>query len=209
MPATRDPPTLESLPATDAEGLCLAVIEASRGTRNKMKYRAEWRAFTLAHALPQGMVFPYDFGFIPSTLGEDGDPLDVLVLADEPLPMGTVVSCRLIGVIEAEQQEERRRAERNDRLIAVADASHRHRHVRALRDMSPDLLQEIESFFMDDNRLRGRRFMVLGRHGPSAARGLVKEGERRRREREAGERGSRPVNGDPQRGPDNARRRSA
>jgi inorganic pyrophosphatase len=167
----------------DDEGRWLAVIEAARGTRNKMKYRAQWRAFTLSHALPQGMVFPYDFGFIPSTLGDDGDPLDVLVLADEPLPIGAVVPCRLIGVIEAEQQEERKRPERNDRLIAVADASHRHRHVRALRDVSDDLLHEIESFFVDDNRLRGRRFTPLARRGPATARELLKVGGERHRER--------------------------
>jgi len=185
MAEPSDPPSLEDLPMRDDEGRWLAVIEAARGTRNKMKYRAEWRAFTLSHALPQGMVFPYDFGFIPSTLGDDGDPLDVLVLADEALPIGAIVPCRLIGVIEAEQQEERKRAERNDRLIAVADASHRHRHVHALRDVSADLLDEIESFFVDDNRLRGRRFTPLARRGPSTARDLLKEGERRHRERRA------------------------
>lgn len=201
MASTRDPASLEELPLRDDEGRWLAVIEASRGTRSKMKYRAAWRAFVLSHALPQGMVFPYDFGFIPSTLGDDGDPLDVLVLADEPLPIGAVVPCRLIGVIEAEQQEGRQRPERNDRLIAVADASHRHRHVRALRDLSTDLLDEIESFFVDDNRLRGRRFTPLGRRGPATARSLLKDGERRQRERRAAD--------DAQRGAGRAARRAA
>jgi len=185
MAAPHDPPSLEQLPMRDEEGRWLAVIEAARGTRNKMKYRAEWRAFALSHALPQGMVFPYDFGFIPSTLGDDGDPLDVLVLADEPLAIGAIVPCRLIGVIEAEQQEERQRPERNDRLIAVADASHRHRHVRTLSDVSGDLLDEIESFFVDDNRLRGRRFTPLARRGPATVRSLLRDGARRHREREA------------------------
>jgi len=182
MPRDAMPTSLQTLPARDDEGRWLAVVEATRGTRNKLKYRAAWRAFVLASALPQGMVFPYDFGFVPSTLGDDGDPLDVLVLADAPLPVGAVVPCRLVGVIEAEQQEPRRKPERNDRLIAVAQASHRHRHVHTLRDVSTDLLDEIESFFVDYNRLRGRRFTPLGRRGPTVARALLRTGERRQLE---------------------------
>lgn len=65
------------------------------------------------------MVFPYDFGFVPSTKADDGDPIDVLVLTDEPLFPGCTVDCRQIGVIEAEQESEGKK-QRNDRLIAAA-----------------------------------------------------------------------------------------
>ena len=183
MAAPHDPPSLEDLPVDPNSRRVNVVVDTPVGSRNKYRFDERHGQWMLSKVLPHGMSFPYDFGFIPSTLGDDGDPLDVLVLADESLPIGAVVPCRLIGVIEAEQQKQRKGAERNDRLIAVADASHRHRHVRTLRDLSDDLLDEIESFFVDDNRLHGRRFTPLARRGPTTARKLLKEGKRRHRER--------------------------
>jgi len=117
---------LDALPTRDDEGRWLAVIEATQGTRHKFKYHAGSDAFVLSGVLPLGLGFPYDFGFLPSTLGDDGDPLDVLVLADEALPLGALAPVRIVGVIEAEQQEKGGRAERNDRLLAVTDPSHRY-----------------------------------------------------------------------------------
>jgi inorganic pyrophosphatase len=76
--------------------------------------------------MPKGSYFPYDFGFIPSTLGDDGDPLDVLVFMDDPAPVGCVLTIRLIGAIEAKQQEKGGDWERNDRLLAVATHAHTH-----------------------------------------------------------------------------------
>lgn len=116
------------------------------------------------------MSFPYDFGFLPSTLGDDGDPLDVLVLADEALPPGCVVPCRIAGVIEAEQQDAGKdRAERNDRLIAVADKSHRYRHCASLDDIAADVLDEVENFFVFYNQQKGGSFEPLARRGLDAA----------------------------------------
>jgi inorganic pyrophosphatase len=80
-----------------------AIIETPRGSRNKFRYDPECDCFELATALPEGMSFPFDFGFVPSTLADDGDPLDLLVLMDAPVPSGCVLRCRLIGVIEALQ----------------------------------------------------------------------------------------------------------
>ncbi len=90
------------------------IIETPKGSRNKFKYDEEFGLFRLSGLLPVGAVFPFDFGFVPSTAGEDGDPLDVLLLMDEPAFAGCLVTSRLIGVIEAEQTEEGK-AERNDR----------------------------------------------------------------------------------------------
>src|SRR5690242_7742786 len=95
------------------------IIETPKGNRNKFKYDEELDLFMLSGVLPAGAVFPFDFGFIPGTRGGDGDPLDVLVLMDEPSFTGCLVRARLIGVIEAEQTEDGKTA-RNDRLIAVA-----------------------------------------------------------------------------------------
>jgi inorganic pyrophosphatase len=82
------------------------IIETPKGSRNKLDYEPDLGVFELAGVLPEGSVFPYDFGFVPSTLGEDGDPLDVLVLLDESVPTGCLISARLIGVIEADQVHE-------------------------------------------------------------------------------------------------------
>src|SRR5215217_8069110 len=84
---------------------CLAVIESPKNSRNKFNYDPESNLFKLASLLPEGMSFPFDFGFIPSTRGEDGDPLDVMVLMDEPAHVGCLMEVRLIGVIEADQTE--------------------------------------------------------------------------------------------------------
>src|ERR1041384_7278588 len=102
---------------------CKIIIETPKGRRNKFDYDPEFEAFTLGGLLPEGLAFPYDFGFVPSTLGDDGDPLDVLVLMDEPAHVGCLVDIRLIGVIEAEQIEDGT-ATQNDRLIGVATHSY-------------------------------------------------------------------------------------
>jgi inorganic pyrophosphatase len=88
--------------------------DSESGCRNKLKYDPDQQLFGLNKVLPSGMAFPYDFGFIPSTAGDDGDPLDVLVLMDEPVPAGCKVLCRLVGVIEGEQTSDGE-TERNDR----------------------------------------------------------------------------------------------
>src|SRR5438067_4122518 len=106
-------------------GTMNVVIETSKGSRNKLTYNPEEGLFELSKVLPRGMVFPFDFGFIPSTVGDDGDPLDVLVLMDEPVPAGCKIAARLLGVIEAEQGKNGK-LERNDRLIAVAQHCHDH-----------------------------------------------------------------------------------
>jgi inorganic pyrophosphatase len=126
--------------------------------------------------LPEGQYFPYDFGFVPSTLSEDGDPLDILILLDAPAPVGCVLTARLIGVIEAEQHEKVQGKIRNDRLLAVATHAHTHQHGRTLNDLRPKLVDEIEAFFIDYNRAKGKKFKPLKRAGPKPAAKLVKRG---------------------------------
>src|SRR3954464_7536915 len=81
------------------------IIDTPKGSRNKFKYDEAHGLFKLSGVLPAGASFPFDFGYVPSTRGEDGDPVDVLVLMDEPAFAGCLVPARLIGVIEAEQTE--------------------------------------------------------------------------------------------------------
>src|SRR5215213_321261 len=110
------PAALSELPTFDPKtGEVVVVAETPKGSRNKYSYDAGLGAFRLAAVLPEGTSFPFDFGFVPSTLGEDGDPLDVLVLLDTPVVAGCVLTARLIGVIEAEQRERGGERVRNDR----------------------------------------------------------------------------------------------
>jgi inorganic pyrophosphatase len=150
------------------------VIETPKGSRNKFDYDEERGLFRLGGVLPAGAVFPFDFGFVPGTRGGDGDPLDVLVLMDEPAFVGCLVAARLIGVIEAEQTEGGGTV-RNDRLIAVAARSRNHRDIRELAQMGGNLVDEIEHFFVSYNQIKGRRFEPQGRSGPGRALQLVEE----------------------------------
>lgn len=155
------------------------IIETPKGSRNKFNYDDELRLFKLGGVLPSGAVFPFDFGFVPSTVGGDGDPLDVLVLMDEPAFTGCLVRVRLAGVIEAEQTERDRETTRNDRLIGVAAESRLHKGVRSLGDLDPNLLEEVEHFFVSYNQIKGKEFKPLGRFGPERAVKLVEEGVKR------------------------------
>ena len=149
------------------------VVETPKGSHNKLKYDAERGAFRLSHVLPIGMTFPFDFGFLPDTAGGDGDPLDVLILMDAPCPTGCLVDTRLIGVLEVEQREKTGQVVRNDRLIGVAETSATHASTRELTDLAPALLEEIEAFFDQYNRLDGKQFRVLHRRGSRAAAGVA------------------------------------
>jgi inorganic pyrophosphatase len=141
-------------------------------------YDMKRKAYVLKSVLPQGTVFPFDFGSIPGTKAEDGDPVDALVLMDEPAFCGCLIESRLVGVIEAEQREDGK-TQRNDRLIAVK--SQTHGDVKSLADLSPALLKEIEHFFISYNQERGKKFRPLARHGPKRAERLVREQKRKSR----------------------------
>lgn len=155
------------------------IIETPKGSRNKFDYEPDLGVFELAGVLAEGSSFPYDFGFVPSTLGEDGDPLDVLVLLDQSAPMGCLVSARLIGVIEADQTERDGKTTRNDRLLAVATRAHTYSAVNKLEDLRPKMVEEIEHFFRSYNEIKGKTFQPISRGGPERALELVRVGIQR------------------------------
>ena len=160
----------------DKQGNVRVVIETPKGSRNKYDYDPDCDCLDLATVLPEGMSFPYDFGFIPSTVGQDGDPLDVLVLMDAPVVPGCVIRARIIGAIEARQKEAGSHWIRNDRLLAVACHAQTHQTVNSLHDLRPHLLDEIKAFFIDYNKLRDRKFKPEHDAGPKRAQRIVKAG---------------------------------
>jgi inorganic pyrophosphatase len=149
------------------------VIDTPKGSRNKYAYDFELEAYLLKTVMPNGAVWPFDFGSIPGTKGDDGDPLDALVLMDEPAFCGCLVEARLVGAIEAKQTENGK-TERNDRLIAVAAESHTHRGIESFSDLDATLLEEIEHFFVSYNAARGKKFKPIGRGSPKKAKRLIK-----------------------------------
>ncbi|GAC1476772.1 MAG: inorganic diphosphatase [Gemmatimonadaceae bacterium] len=155
------------------------VVETPRGGRTKVAYDSTRDVFVVKKVLPEGMSFPFDFGFIPSTLGEDGDPVDVLVLMDEPIATGTIVPSRLIGVLEATQTEKDGSSEENDRLVAVGAACTMYRDVKKLADLPSPVVEQIEHFFISYNEQEGKKFKITGRHGRTRAESSLQEGRRR------------------------------
>jgi inorganic pyrophosphatase len=154
---------------------CRAIVETPKGRRNKFRYHRDSGLFELAFLLPEGLIFPFDFGFIPSTLGDDGDPLDVMVLMDEPGHVGCLLAIRLVGAIEAEQTE-KGKTEANHRLLAIAANSYSHKDVTSIRQIQSPLVDQLEQFFIAYNKLLGREFKVTGHAGPKEALAMVQKG---------------------------------
>jgi inorganic pyrophosphatase len=161
---------LTSLPLQlDAKSyVCRAIIETPKGCRNKFDYDPDSGLFMLGGLLPEGMMFPFDFGFIPSTLGEDGDPLDIMVLMDAPAHVGCLIDVRIIGVIKAKQVDNGK-TESNDRLLGVAVHSYDHEDLKSISDVSHTLLDQVEEFFVSYNKQRGKKFKITGTSGPNKA----------------------------------------
>jgi inorganic pyrophosphatase len=159
------------------DGLLNAIIETPKNSHCKNSYDPALRLFRLKKCLPVGMHFPYDFGFIPGTLGEDGDPLDVLILSSYPTFVGCLVTIQLIGVLEAEQTEKNNKETvRNDRLIGCLACENEEPNFSTAKALPQHLAKEIEAFFVQYNRLDGKRFTPLGWYGPKRAEALIEEG---------------------------------
>lgn len=173
-PYHRKPKDNTSGTAKPGEELLQVVIETPRGSRNKYSFDPEQRVFRLKSSVPAGMAFPFDFGFVPGTIGGDGDPLDVLVLMEEPAFPGCVLLVRLLGAMEVEQTE-RGKTKRNDRLIAVAEISQLFANLETIDDLPRQLRTEIDEFFTNYHRLQGKESHTLSWKKPAAAQRLIDE----------------------------------
>jgi len=140
-----DPSRLKPFDPDDKKMLRV-VIETPKGSRNKFAFDRDEHIFELKKVLPAGMTFPYDFGFVPSNKADDGDPIDVLVLMDEPAFPGCAVTCRPIGVIEAEQGNKK---ERNDRIVAVEQDAHSWAEVKTIDDLGKEFERGARRLFRE------------------------------------------------------------
>ena len=146
-----------------------AVVETPRGSTCKLDFDPELRAFTLAKPLMAGLTYPYDWGFIPSTKAEDGDPLDVLVIHDAQTYPGVVLRCRPVGILEVEQKKKGNAKERNDRVFAVPDRSPLETDLEDVRRLPSRAHNELEQFFQATNALEEKEIKFLGWRGPAHA----------------------------------------
>lgn len=149
-------------------GLVRAIIESPRGSKNKYKYLPELGVFECGPALKGGLSWPFDFGFVPSTLAEDGDPLDIIILMDEAAFPGCLVHCKILGVIQA-QQIENGKPIRNDRIIGVHDQSALFGDLGTWKDLPLSFREQTELFFNMYMSAKGKMFELLGWRDSSVA----------------------------------------
>jgi len=140
-----------------------AMIECPKGSNHKYDYDPVTQRFILTKILPAGLAFPFDFGFIPDTEGEDGDPLDIIVISEITGFPGCIINCRLIGAFQVEQTERDGKTMRNDRYVGVPDVSQLFSQTDELADLPEAILNQLEAFFRNYNEQAGKQFKVIKR----------------------------------------------
>jgi len=142
---------LESLPiGEDAPEVVNVVVEVPVGSRNKYEYEPELGAIVRDRVLPGNIRYPADYGFVPSTESADGEPLDAMVAAYDPVFPGCVLKARILGALEMDEGGE---TEYN--IFAVPNDDPRFEDIKSLEDMPEQNLREIEQFFVAFKRLEG------------------------------------------------------
>jgi inorganic pyrophosphatase len=161
-------PNFFNLPPFTEDGDVHVVVETPRGSRAKFAYDPKLETFALSKSLLTGLTYPHDWGFVPSTKADDGDPLDIMVIHDAATFPGLVVTCRVIGILQIEQKSGKK-SERNDRLFAVPRRSHSERALRDVRDLTKPIQEELEKFFIATDELEDKKLNILDWKGPKAA----------------------------------------
>jgi inorganic pyrophosphatase len=170
---------LETLRPFDADGAVRMVVEAPRASALKLKYDPELAAFAYGRPLPLGLTYPFDWGFVPGTKAEDGDPLDALAIADVSSYPGVVIPCRPIGAVLLTQRRKKGGRERNDRLVLVPVAAARLQHLSDPRSLPARLRDEIEQFFLSTTFFEPKDARIQGWRSVAHATRLVRAAQRR------------------------------
>jgi inorganic pyrophosphatase len=165
---------LFKLPTFNDDGNVNVVVETPRGARAKLTYDPDLRVFVLSKSLMAGLTYPHDWGFVPSTVADDGDPVDVLVIHDAATFPGLVMKCKVIGVLEILEHDDQRK-QRNDRVMAVPVNSHSEQGLRDVRQLSKPIRLELEKFFVATAELQSKTLECLGWRGPKRAVQLIKK----------------------------------
>jgi inorganic pyrophosphatase len=168
---------LLTLPTFADDSAFHVVVESPRGSSLKLKYEPRWEAMGISRPLPAGLVFPFDWGFVPSTRGPDGDPLDAFLMWDVSSFPGVVLASRPLGVLRIEQNAanfDRSRRVRNDRILALPVAARRETGWRTLTDITERLRQECVEFTIAAAALEGKDVAILGWGDSEEAVSLIK-----------------------------------
>ena len=164
---------IDSIKAFNKDKNCWnVIIETPKGSNVKYALDEKTGLLTVKKALPEGMMFPFNFGMIPGTVAEDGDPIDVLVFNEEPLVAGCLLHVKPVGVIKAEQSDGKETV-RNDRLIGQAIPKEAPTELEEIK-LTEKMVSQIEFFFKAYNKAYGKHFKVLGTGSPKKAVELVK-----------------------------------
>lgn len=146
------------------------VVEVPKGSQNKYEYDKELNIFRLSRTLFSSVHYPGDYGFIPSTLADDGDPLDVLVLVDEPSFPGCVLVARPIGILKMIDQ-----GEGDEKILAVPVDNPRYDSIKSYHDVFPHMIREIEHFFRIYKELEGKKVETRGWEDIKQAMDMIKK----------------------------------
>src|SRR6201989_3556458 len=133
-----------------------ALVESPKGSPQKFDFDPEEQRFRLNKILPAGLMFPFDFGMIPGTKGEDGDPLDIVVSDEHGTFPGVLVECRLVGALQAEQTERDGQKMRNDRFIGIPIVSQIFPNIQDLHQLPDNILNQLANFFRNYNEQGGK-----------------------------------------------------
>jgi inorganic pyrophosphatase len=170
---------LLKLPAFSDKNSCHVVIESPRGSTVKFKYDPELLVMSLSRPLTAGLVYPCDWGFVPSTRASDGDPLDAFVMWDGAGYPGIVLICRPIGVLRVEQTNAKsRKRERNDRIAVLPVKAPRLEQVQSVFDLNLRIRLELERFFEAAVAFEGKDLEMLGWGGPKDAIALIRASQK-------------------------------
>jgi inorganic pyrophosphatase len=148
---------LSRIPAQPKSGLINVLIEIPAGSKNKYEFDKDLNAFALDRVLYASVHYPYDYGFVPNTLADDGDPLDGMVIMDQPTFPGCVIAARPIGMLEMIDG-----GDRDEKILCIPDKDPRYVQIKSLRDIASHRLDEIEEFFRTYKNLEKKVTEILG-----------------------------------------------
>ena len=161
---------LSLIPAQPEPGVINVLIEIAGGSKNKYEFDKDMNAFALDRVLFASVKYPYDYGFVPNTLADDGDPLDGMVIMDEPTFPGCVIAARPIGMLEMIDG-----GDRDEKILCVPAEDPRYNEVKSLKDIAPHRLEEIAEFFRTYKNLEKKVTEIQGWKDVDAVNPLVEE----------------------------------
>jgi inorganic pyrophosphatase len=161
-------------PGKDVPEIVRMIVEIPQGSANKYEYDGGLGVFRLDRALYSPLHYPGDYGFIPGTLADDNDPLDVLVLVNQPSFPGVMIEVRPVGLLNMVDSDER-----DQKILAVPNRNPRFDQVHTMDQIFPHVRRELEHFFAIYKELEGRVTQMQGWGGPREARKAIMESRQR------------------------------